>query len=316
MRTFILKCVLFTAIATGVFLLVASRYQPRLDAESDFMASIIDKHKRLNEVQGERMLLVGGSNWAFGINSERLQEKFNYQVVNMSIHAGLGLEFILNEAASQVKKGDVVLLCLEYDLYNPANKSDIDLIEHTQLFFPESKSYYQFNFAELSSQRYTYFRKTVDKQVITPGTIYNRKNFNEFGDLVIPLDEKKKSKLIGSGKQWKTIRNIASVETFRKLADKCKEVGAELHLLFPCYPKTEFDKHKPGIRELKKKIKEELGFIHLVNEPGSFVYADKYFFDTIYHLTREGKELRTNTLIRLLEGILPPLENVPEPVSN
>ena len=61
------------------------------------MAAIIDKHAHADSIKAGKIILAGGSNLAFGIDSKQLEETLGMPVVNLGLHAGLGLHFILEE---------------------------------------------------------------------------------------------------------------------------------------------------------------------------------------------------------------------------
>ncbi|HPG73671.1 MAG TPA: hypothetical protein PLM49_05215, partial [Bacteroidales bacterium] len=61
------------------------------------MAAIIDKHKRIDSIKSPKIIFAGGSNLPFGIDSKMIQDSLHTPVVNLGLHAGLGLDFMLNE---------------------------------------------------------------------------------------------------------------------------------------------------------------------------------------------------------------------------
>src|SRR5438105_4157685 len=115
MHKFIIKSSLFFLILLLSFFLIGLSEKP-IAAPSDFMAAIIDKHKQIDIIKSPKIILGGGSNLAFGIDSKKLETAFNMPVINMGLHAGLGLTFILNELKYSIKKNDIVFLSIEYGL--------------------------------------------------------------------------------------------------------------------------------------------------------------------------------------------------------
>ncbi len=85
------------------------------------MDAIIDKHHLLENIAPPRMLLCGGSNLAFGIDSKSIQDKIGLPVINMGLNAGLGLNFIMEEIKSAAKPTDIVILSIEYFLNSDGN---------------------------------------------------------------------------------------------------------------------------------------------------------------------------------------------------
>jgi hypothetical protein len=308
MKVFIFKSAFFACVVVSIILLISSSYKPFIDLSNDYMASIIDKHARLKQSVDNRILLVGGSNLTFGVNSEELEKHLHKKVINLGLHGGLGLEFILNEAISEVKKGDIVILSIEYSLFNVKNQPDFDLIKHTQVLFPESKSYYKFNLNVLREIYFDNFKKYFEKEKIRmdSGTIYNRKSFNVWGDIITPDHRKNQGRLYGEKFDKIVISGIN--KKFRKINSKCKLAGAKLYLVFPNYPKSEFDINRNVINDIASQIREELYFIPIINNPETFVLDDSLFYDTVYHLNGRGREKRTKMLIDIIKYVLPVTE--------
>lgn len=61
--------------------------------------------------QGPKIVLIGNSNLAFGINSEEIEQEIGMPVVNMGLHASLGNAFLENMAKLNVCEGDIYVIC-------------------------------------------------------------------------------------------------------------------------------------------------------------------------------------------------------------
>ena len=190
MKVFLLKFFLFIIICCLIVMVCGSG---RLDKknQSDFMGAIIDKHRRLDSLTGSRIIFAGGSNLSLGQNSRLIEEEIKMPVVNLGLHAGLGLDFVLNELKSVIKSGDVVFLSIEYYL----GKGDYKLQKHTAKGFPAAEDFIPITGF---SQKIKY---VIDKQMTnvhenakylflkikndnnTPQEkVYDRKCFNKYGD--------------------------------------------------------------------------------------------------------------------------------------
>ena len=90
MKKFIIKSLLFFGIICLTIILINVLIGNTKDP-SNYMSAIIDKHERINKIKTPKIILAGGSNVAFGINSEEIEEAFSVPVVNMGLDAGLGL---------------------------------------------------------------------------------------------------------------------------------------------------------------------------------------------------------------------------------
>jgi hypothetical protein len=68
-----------------------------------------------------RVLLVGGSGTHFGISAQQIEQQLGVPVINLGLHAGLGLDAILGAATTQIRRGDVILFAPEYAFLSTTN---------------------------------------------------------------------------------------------------------------------------------------------------------------------------------------------------
>lgn len=305
MRKFILESLLFLSILIGLIALQLDYYEhnKKYDIDHSYMASIIDKHKRLEQFNNNRLLLVGGSNLAFSINSELIERELDKNVVNLGLQIGLGLEFIINEVMASIREGDIVLLSLEYELYDDYWNPDLDLIDYTQKIYPESKMFYIMTLKEKLSLYEERFRKSFQKAKynVIDNSIYNRNSFNKFGDAIGHLNQPRLNHLNFEG-NIKINSTKRSILLLRELNLKCRKVGAKLYISFPTYASSSYCKNKNVIIDLSKRLRLDLKDIDIINEPEHFVFNDSLFYDTAYHLNQIGREKRTKMLIDILKS--------------
>lgn len=82
-------------------------------------------HQASEEIAGRKVLLVGGSAMAFAVNPATLSARLGVPVVNYGVHAGLGLDQIVERAVAMVRPGDVVVLGAElnhFQIDQPINQ--------------------------------------------------------------------------------------------------------------------------------------------------------------------------------------------------
>ena len=111
MRRFLLRTVLALVAFVAVVVLLAVAVPP--DANG-YLQAYNRKLALLDTVPSPRIILVGGSNLAFGIDSRQLQDSLHRRVVNMGLHGGMGIRLPLGDVLSRLREGDVVVLAMEY----------------------------------------------------------------------------------------------------------------------------------------------------------------------------------------------------------
>lgn len=80
------------------------------------------KEDKAQKIEERKILIISGSNSLFGINSELLSNRLNTNVVNLSSHAILSLDFLLYKIKNNMNEGDIVVMPLEFNHYTKTSK--------------------------------------------------------------------------------------------------------------------------------------------------------------------------------------------------
>src|SRR5688572_19607287 len=64
---------------------------------NDYHRASVTKHQRLSALPSPKIVLAGGSNLAFGIDSQMIEKATGRKVVNMGMDGYLGARFLLAE---------------------------------------------------------------------------------------------------------------------------------------------------------------------------------------------------------------------------
>ena len=112
MKQFIVNILLFKLFFFIILFVSGKNYHFNYE-QSDYLDGIIDKHRLADKTSSPRIVLEGGSNLAFGIDSRKIEDSTGLPVINMGLHAGLGLDFIVNEIKYIVKPSGIVILSIE-----------------------------------------------------------------------------------------------------------------------------------------------------------------------------------------------------------
>src|SRR6478672_545894 len=98
-------------ILTGA---LASQYDVK-KVDNDYIAAVLEKDRLIRSTPSPKIILVGGSNLAFGIDSRMMEDSLHLNVVNMGLYAKLGLRYMLAQVKPYIRRGDVVIIVPEYD---------------------------------------------------------------------------------------------------------------------------------------------------------------------------------------------------------
>jgi hypothetical protein len=310
LRRFTLECALFLALQAAVFAALQAPYT-RLHYRDHYFDAWIDKHARLASLPPPRLILAGGSSWAFGVQSPRLERALGRPVVNLGLHAGLGREFMLREAEAAVRAGDVVVLSLEYPLLAPDDAPDVAILLDLVTRAPRAARFVApRQVARLLDQALGYVAKrpralALDAWHGVPrgDEVYARSAFNAHGDVVAHHGRGTRFALLRHG--GLPVQPDALGPTIARLNEFARRVeaaGARAFLSLPPIPIDDRNRQRERLAAMSRRFRAELELPVLEPEvPG---YTRDLFFDTAYHLTRRGARRRTLALIDALKPAL------------
>ncbi len=316
-RSFLIKCFLLGAAIVGSGFLV-SRYDTRA-SDDNYLAAVLEKDRLIRSTPSPKIILVGGSNLAFGIDSRMMRDSLNVNVVNMGLYAKLGLRYMLAQVKPYIRPGDVVVVVPEYDqFYGKFSEGDNTL--NTALLYAPSdrigdfvKSYSVVDVVlrpRVENVRRGFLQAAADafgmkNEYFPPDTnpVYNRRSFNQYGDMMSHLGRKSmKPDAIYAG-NLPPAREFsrAAVEELNDIADAARSRGAQVYFLFPSYMDRAYSNNSGAIADLQRRLKKEMR-IPILGTPKDFVYPSNWFFDTRYHLNELGRGPRTTKMIEIMRA--------------
>ena len=309
MGSFIRKVLLFAALQGLLLLFVLCFNQPR---ETSYMLGYELKKNLLEEAEGNRVVFVGGSNLALGMDSKLFMRLTGRQPVNMGLHAGLGRNLIINQAIiDRLKPDDLVVLSLEYSAFGEMSAGEpawqLLRVSPSAVFDMAPSDFaalLETNFSYLGGQFRSAVQNVARARFSQPESkIYTLSGINEFGDLVSHWDlgYRKAPRRIRipklEGRHFKTA--LADIQKFVQQARR-KEV--DVVFAFPPIHVAEYEKHKEGIERLEHIIREVVN-VPVVLSAKQMAFSEDMFFDTGYHLNYNGINERVMLLRAAFEGL-------------
>lgn len=305
MKRFLINAIFFSLIVILV-LGVALFLIPNRKIPDNSLFASYDKHQRLSSLKSPKIILVGGSNLPFGIKSQEIEAALGMPVVDMGLHAGLGLNFILSEVEKDVYEGDVVVVSPEYHHFlsqSMFNGEDVLVA----LLFDVNRDCIQYvkpsqwmallpNICLYSSKKIISFpTKTGDSFE----DLFTRDSFNSYGDEVahygLPSTVRSGQKVALSNSIYdKALRRLV------RFRDYVEEQGAKFILVACPYPKGQYNLDKEVIEKIANEA-SSVGLDFLI-EPKDCLFPDSLMFNSFFHLSGEGGGIRTAQLINVLQS--------------
>lgn len=121
-KIFIYYLLFLLFITLGLYVLVFFSQIKLLTVSEKWIHDIyLIKKERANKIQDNRIIFLSGSNSLFSINTNIIQEKTNYNVINLGLHAGLDISFLYYILEEIIRENDIIILPLEFEYYKRGN---------------------------------------------------------------------------------------------------------------------------------------------------------------------------------------------------
>ena len=270
-----------------------------------FLAGLPVKYERLYTVDSPKVIVVGGSNVAFGMDSELMEKQLGRPCVNFGLYADLGTKAMLDLSKDAIGKGDIVIICPEtdpqtYSLHFDARnmwqaseqkpfmtaKLPTDDIMKVIATFPE---YYK------SKREFFKSGTTPD-----PEGVYRADSFNQYGDIEYPREYNSMLSFVDENKLVRLDPSLITDEFASYLNDYAKKAqnkGAKVYFSFPPINAAGLtdDTTDDTVYAFYGALCEKLDF-EVISNINDYILDKEYFFDTNYHLNSTGVEYRTSLL--------------------
>ena len=278
---------------------------PPVTHRFSYLAAIIDKEQLLQTVRSPRVILVGGSNLAFGVDSQVLSEKLHIPVINMGLHANLGLRFMLRQVERCLRNGDIVVVSPEDEQFLGQLNGGTELAEILYVFPCGVFSLSLENVPKLAEavgemvHRKVKFWSAYGVRQAGRDSIYDRGGFNSCGDVVSHLVRTTDhSHLADSGVvSGPLVIDGSAIDLLGRFAVVARARGAVVLLTFPCLCQSVFNQpYKLSfIAQLQRSLRQHPALM-IISRPENYAFADDCFFNTVYHLAKVARLKRSQML--------------------
>ena len=219
--------------------------------------------------------------------------------INMGIHAGLGLHFMLDKYSNFIRKGDVVIIIPEYEHFIGRYSYGEEALLQNILDVPGN------DFTLVGYQQYRNILGYLPKFIIdkinpinhikTPGLtggVYGRNSFNEFGDAIKHYG--KKPLAFESHKMSGGVINNDAFDQLRDFVIQSEQKKAKVLISFPCIDSLSYNCSKIEIISIERELRNNIG--HVISKPSRYVFKQKDFFDAAYHLNYSASKKKNTTV--------------------
>lgn len=274
-----------------------------------YQATTADKIRLAAETPSPKLMLVGGSNLAFSVDSEMLAQATGLPVVNMGLSKASGMPYMLAEAIPHVGAGDVVVIAFEYEMYYDlyyGSEGMVVLLQHYPHLIKYVRTLGEWrniisNFALIMQMKFNGYLRTGVPSL--ENEVYRRDGFNAYGDLTTHLDLETDLDPRALFQEDVPFRE-AAVEALNAFAETAQARGATVYLSYAPLYDAFFTDHQARIADTDRRLRQQLHF-PVISRPEAYTFPLNQMYDTPYHLLREGRTGRTTQLLQDLQAALP-----------
>lgn len=301
-------CVLILAAALPLSLLLVGHAQPSYYQEA-YYAELADMYDRLYETEGKKIVIVGGSNVAFGVNGELLEDTlarmgFHYTVCPFGLYAAVGTSAMLDLSADALGEGDVVILAVE-----PGSQTMSTYFGATAFWKcaeDKPEMLLKMSGSKLSALVGNYVpylqeRMSIAMEGNAPVAegVYAAASFNARCDMIYPREGNIMPVGYDTGTPIDLSRLVIEEAFVQQVNEYCaaaREKGAVVVMSFsPMNRSAMRDNSEKTLRAFFRLCNERFD-CPVISNPNNYVLQSGWFYDTNFHMNDAGADLRTYLL--------------------
>ena len=265
-----------------------------------YNASILDKYERLVNIESPKVILVAGSNFAFGIDSRLIEENLNMEVVNLGHHAAIKPQFLMELSKNNIKEGDIVVLGLEYSAYYGGNSDASTLLSTIENYPFLWRCVDNNDYLTIVKQYYSKYGIGKINKFLNGGSpsegIYSRSSFNDYGDIDFPKENVVRTEYAKTVSINETLISKEMVDYINEYNKYILSKGGKLYITYPALDEQVIISTRDEISKYAVALESKLD-APIISEISDYIMPSKFFYDTDYHLNNSGTQIRTNKLI-------------------
>lgn len=279
--------------------------------DESYYGELYEMYSRLKNTQEKKMIIIGTSSVAFGLDTELLEEKMrnvdlSYTVCSFGLYGALGTKIMLDLAKDYIKKDDIVIFAPEYidqelSLYFSCEHAWRAMDGHFEMLSKldgDNKKTMIGNYSKFVSEKQKYLNQGIKAKT---NDIYNKYSFNDKCNLVY---ERKYNEMDGGFDQNALIKLDSDIfgqefiSYVNDYADYVRKQNAEIYYAFSPINAIALDKiySDDEIYEFYSFIQDSFNF-KVIGNIKNYIMEQEWFYDSNVHLNSSGAIVRTNQLL-------------------
>ncbi len=291
-----------------------------------FLAGLGLKYDLLKNTDSPKIVLIGGSSAAFGVDTDLLEENLpGWDVVNFGLYATLGTKLMLDLSEDYIGEGDIVIVAPELD------EQTFSLYFNAQSVWQAAESDPSIlggiawdNVGDMLGGYWKYLAGKITAAKTgapAPTGVYSLSSIDENGEISYPREGN--TMLLGYDPNMmidlgENLMDGEFLDYLNEYAAACERKGASCYFSFSPTNRAALTEGTTDetILAFYDALDRALDF-EILSDINDCLYDSGYFYDTNFHLSDAGVTAHTATLLRDIRRILgdaaPVTLEIPEP---
>lgn len=270
--------------------------------QESYYGELSDMYKKLSLTEGKKIVIIGTSGVAFGVNSRQIENDLKrmgleYSVCNFGLYGALGTKLMLDLSENCLSEGDIVVIVPEIDaqemtLYFSAEHvwraMDGNFSMLTRIK-KENRSAMVGGFAKFVSQKYVAEKKD---EPLSGNGVYRKDSFDENCDMIY---ERAYNVMLGGADTNFPIRfsteQIADdfIDYLNAYNTMANEKKAKVVYSYPAMNAAGIDgaDSESDLQAFHSYLREKLNF-RIISDPTERIMDKEWFYDSNFHLNSSG----------------------------
>lgn len=288
-------------------------WSPRYSTGNDLAQFAEDMDRMILNADNKKMIFYAGCSMSYGLNSEVVDEVYGdeYAIMNMGVIGGTNALFQFECMTEYIGDGDVFVhapeeMC-EYQLME-------DITAETRMFLTTESNYDLLSLVDWSPvsgfftafRQYNAVRSGYDELTYAD---YND-NYNEYGDICFYRADSDKYASYGLETCFDTdLVTEEGMGTLNGLYDDMQAKGATVYFSYAPINANALSDEEYSAKSWVTFHEKVEGYLDddvlIISDAANYIMAGNYFYDTDYHLSTNGANVRTERLLEDIGAVLP-----------
>jgi hypothetical protein len=302
----LIKKISLFSLGVVLLLVIGMTLPPPPRITQSMVFAKVQKDSLLRNVTGPRIIVVGGSNTSYGLDSQIIKDSLSINPINTGITYELGLIYMLESTIDYVQEGDIVILSPEYQHFFGSfaygrefllySAFDVDGMAPWELSLKHWENVYSF------FPKYAFSRFKPTQYLTFKGSDINRADsYNRYGDLYVHWNMPQQA-VPPFNQISHDAYNPEVMDRVLAYRDEVERRGAHFFATFPGTQRSSYENCEAQIQLVHQKLKAHN--VDLLGTPERYIMPDSLMFNFPYHMVKEGVDRRTRLLVEDLQSEL------------